>query len=244
MKLKFFKIGVFVLSFMWVVFGIGSFYANANNNEVIINTLNLKESVKRIKFDLKYPEIKVSNEHVQNKINVLLKQGIYDFKKYLEDIYNEAISMYSEEIVKNSKSFNYEGTSNFEYEVVNGVLSIRMVFTQFTGGAHPMTYMKSYNFDLKSGNILKLEEIFNDNGKRVYKEIIDNEIKDKINGNPDNYFIDEFKGVNENTQYYLTKDGVVVFFQLYELAPYSAGIPEFKIPYEIFKDKLNIGNLK
>lgn len=244
MKLKFFKIGVFVLSFMWVVFGIGSFYARANNNEVVVSTLNLKESVKSIKFDLKYPEIKISNEHVQNKINVLLKQEMYNFKKYLEDIYNETVSMYSEEIIKNSNSFDYEGHSNFEYQVVNEVLSIRMVFSQFTGGAHPMTYMKSYNFDLKTGNILKIGDIFNNDGKKVYKEIVDNEIKSKINENPDNYFVDEFKGINENTQYYLTKDGVVIFFQLYELAPYSSGIPEFKIPYSFFEDKLNINNLK
>lgn len=240
LKSKFFKIGVFVLSFMLVIFGIGSFYVKASNNEVTVKTLSLKESVKSISFDLKYPEVKISNDHVQNKVNASLKQGIYDFKKYLEDVYNEATSMYSDKIVKTSSSFNYEGSSNFEYEVVNGFLSVRMMFTQFTGGAHPMTYMKSYNFDLKSGDSLNIEEIFNEDGKKVYKDIIDKEIKDKINNNPDIYFADEFKGVNENTQYYLTKDGVVVFFQLYELAPYSAGIPEFKISYDLLKDKLSI----
>ena len=30
----------------------------------------------------------------------------------------------------------------------------------------------------------------------------------------------------------MTPDGLVVFFQLYELAPYAWGFPQFKVPYE------------
>ena len=65
-----------------------------------------------------------------------------------------------------------------------------------------------------------------------------------MNESPENYFIDVFKGIGDNVQYYLTKDDIVIFFQLYEIAPYSAGIPEFKIPYSVFKDELIIDNLK
>lgn len=244
MKSKFFKPGVLALSSLLIAVSIGSLNVNASDIDVSIKTLSVRENFKNIDFNLEYPEVKVGNEHVQNKINALLKQGVYDFKKYLEDVYNETASMYPEEIVKNAGAFAYEGSSNYEFQVVGNVLSVKVMFTQYTGGAHPMTYAKVYNFDLKTGNSLEIEDIFNENGKKVYRELINNQVMSKISENPENYFVEEFRGVNENTQYYLTKEGINVIFQLYELAPYSAGMPEFKIPYELFKDKLNINNLK
>ena len=107
-----------------------------------------------------------------------------------------------------------------------------------------MAFVKNYNFDLNTGEVLKIEDIFNEEGKKNYKEVIDKIILDKMNESPENYFIDDFKGIGDNVQYYLTKDDIVIFFQLYEIAPYSAGIPEFKIPYSVFKDELIIDNLK
>ena len=47
-----------------------------------------------------------------------------------------------------------------------------------------------------------------------------------------------FKGVNENQAYYLNRDGIIVYFQQYEIAPYSSGIREFKIPYGELKEGL------
>jgi hypothetical protein len=40
--------------------------------------------------------------------------------------------------------------------------------------------------------------------------------------------------VNENLKvnnFYLTKEGVVIYFQQYDIAPYSSGLPTFVIPY-------------
>mgnify|MGYP005795289675 CR=1 FL=1 len=246
MKLSIFKFGGFILIFMLLTlcFGLNFSFAKVNNKGIVVNTLNLKENNKRIEFDFKYPEVKMGNEHVQNKINILIKGDIYEFKKYIEDIYNESINIYPEEIVKTSPSFNYKGMSTFEYEIVDNILSLRVTLIQFTGGAHPMAFVKNYNFDLNTGEVLKIEDIFNEEGKKNYKEVIDKIILDKMNESPENYFIDDFKGIGDNVQYYLTKDDIVIFFQLYEIAPYSAGIPEFKIPYSVFKDELIIDNLK
>lgn len=234
MRLNIFKYGVFI--FLLFVLGFSVKISSAKVSKgIIVNTINLNENTKSINFDLKYPEVKLKNEQAQNKINILIKENIYEFKKYIEDIYNESLSMY-----QNTMNFTYEGSSDFEYEIIDNILSIKMSFSQFTGGPHPMVLIKDYNFDLNTGNILKLGDLFNENGKKIYKNVIDGIIKEKINENPDNYFPDEFKGVNENTSYYLTEKGIVIFFQLYEIAPYSSGIIEFKIPYSEFKESLSI----
>ncbi|MFA7078597.1 MAG: RsiV family protein [Syntrophomonas sp.] len=40
----------------------------------------------------------------------------------------------------------------------------------------------------------------------------------------------------ENQSYYIQNGVLVVYFSQYEIAPYAAGIPEFKIPLSNFQD--------
>ena len=238
MRLNIFKYGIFTL-FLCVFVAVTLVklpFAKNDDQKIVVNTNVLNEESKNINFNLKYPEVKLSNAHIQNKINIQIKEDIYEFKKYIEDVYKESESIFSDEL--NAIPFKYEGFSSFEYEVVDNVLSLRLTLTHFTGGAHPMTFIKEYNFDLSSGNVLKLSDIFNKD--ETYNMVIDNFIRDKFKENPENYFVDEFKGVTKDTEYYLTKDNLVIFFQLYEIAPYSAGIPEFKIPYSNFGNSLKL----
>lgn len=241
LKARFSKIGVVVLVFMFAVvaFKLSTPNAKDTNKSVDVATKTLKEDHKDLSFDASYPEVNLQDEHVKNKINNTLKQSVYDFKNYIENSYKEASSLYANE--GSSNPIAYEGKTTFTYTLVGNVLSVRMEYFQYTGGAHPTTYVGTYNFDLKDGKNLKLDEIFNDNGKKEYKDLIDNQIRSVISQNPEKYFADEFKGVGENTQYYLTKDGVKIAFQLYEIAPYSSGLPEFEVPYSTIKDKLAIG---
>jgi len=34
--------------------------------------------------------------------------------------------------------------------------------------------------------------------------------------------------------FYLVPDGIVIYFQQYEIAPYASGIPQFTIPYSAY----------
>ncbi|WP_044035456.1 DUF3298 and DUF4163 domain-containing protein [Candidatus Arthromitus sp. SFB-rat-Yit] len=211
-----------------------------NSDNINVKTLEIKEDLNGINFDLKYPEIEYADKSVKDKINTSLKDQILEFKQYIEDIYKEFISSVPKELVENSLSSKFIGMSDFEYEIVDCILSVRLNLIQFTGGAHPMTYRRDFNFDLRTGNVLKFGDLFNEEGKKTYKDKVDSFIKNIINNNPDDYFPNEFKGIGDNVQYYLTKDNIVIFYQLYELAPYSSGIPEFKIPYSLFEGDIKI----
>lgn len=213
------------------------------NDNINVKTLEIKEDLNGVSFDLKYPEIDYVDKSIKDKINTSLKDQVLEFKQYIEDIYNEFISYTPKELVENSLSSKFTGMSDFEYEIVDGILSVRLNLIQFTGGAHPMTYRRDFNFDLKTGNVLKFGDLFNEEGKKTYKDKVDSLIRNIINENPDDYFSNEFKGIGDNVQYYLTKENIVIFYQLYELAPYSAGIPEFKIPYSFFEGNIRVNPL-
>ncbi|GAG64710.1 unnamed protein product [marine sediment metagenome] len=70
-----------------------------------------------------------------------------------------------------------------------------------------------------------------------YLKIINQEIKRQIKLNPEAYFDDGvvFQSISEEQPFYLIEDGMVIYFGLYEIAPYSSGIRYFKISFSLFE---------
>ena len=48
----------------------------------------------------------------------------------------------------------------------------------------------------------------------------------------------DFYSIKDNQKFYIQDKSIVIFFDLYEIAPYAAGIPEFPIDIEKIKDNL------
>ncbi|HBF4863801.1 TPA: DUF3298 domain-containing protein, partial [Clostridioides difficile] len=85
-----------------------------------------------------------------------------------------------------------------------------------------------------------LMDLFKDNTK--YKEVIDEEIKRQIaeleKKDEENIGIYNFKGIKENQNFYLQDDNLVIYFDLYDITPYAAGIPEFSINKKLISSML------
>ena len=45
---------------------------------------------------------------------------------------------------------------------------------------------------------------------------------------------EKIKGINEKQRYFIRGDDLVIYYELYDIAPYVAGIPEFNISLEKF----------
>lgn len=111
----------------------------------------------------------------------------------------------------------------------------------YTGGAHGNTERYSNTWNLKTGNIMKLKQLFLcvPNYKQRMIKAINSSIKGQSIIGKSGYFEDYKQNVtkefNENN-FYLSPNGVIVFFQQYEIAPYSSGIPQFLLPFDIMKE--------
>ena len=209
-------------------------------NNIQVKDKILEENTDKYKVDVKYPLLLG-----ENKVLEEINKNIEDFTlswvrnvKLLGEEFNKEYEKEGKEIPKVEADSFYECFYNSE------IISIPMTYYEYTGGAHGLTIKISYNYNLKTGEILTLNNLFKDDFN--YNEIIDKFIREEILKEPTLYF-DEgelFKGVDEKQAYYLSKDGIVIYFQQYEIAPYSSGIREFKIPYEILKEglKYNINN--
>ena len=95
----------------------------------------------------------------------------------------------------------------------------------------------NYNFDLLTGNRIYLKDIFNKNVD--YLKVITDYINYKVNQNKDNYYSDANINVPDDQAFYLTDDGILIYFGVDEIAPESFGIPKFKMEFSKFAPYIN-----
>ena len=90
---------------------------------------------------------------------------------------------------------------------------------------------------------MQIKDIFKENFN--YKDVINNEISRQISKDPDRYFTgkDGFNGINDNQNFYIKNGTLVVYFGLYEIAPYASGISEFIISNKLLEGNFNYGKI-
>ncbi len=204
-----------------------------------IQTKVINKSNKYIKANLKIPVLVVENKEIENKINKKIEEDIMNF---YDNSFEESES-YFDDFPESEMQF----VVSSEYEIKKNnkqIISLLVKYYKYSGGAHGIYEYVPYNIDVTSGDIFKLQDIFKQNTN--YKQMIDKEIKKQVkelnikNQLPeDSDQLYTFQEIKENQKFYLIDNKLVVFFDLYEIAPYVAGIPEFSIGEEILKDMID-----
>lgn len=185
-----------------------------------------------LKEDIKMPQLINGNdkkkiELINNRINNDIFPKIEEAEKTAKEYFGG--------LNKEKPSFSYEIYSMYTAtKDNNSIVSLYNDYYEFLGGAHGMTTRTSYTIDKRQEKLLTLKELFTEGYN--YTDAINKEIKAEINKNPENYFDsgEIFKGINENQSFYIEDDNLVIYYQLYDLAPYVFGFPEFKIPLKLF----------
>ena len=221
-------------------------------NHSYVGQVNIYKTSEFFKYNITYPVLKLYDKNVYHdiydryviiNINNEICEEVMAFKNNIkkqaiayEKMYTENLSKSNEEYIK----YQYEVYINDEVTYDrNNIMSIAITKYQFTGGAHGMTYLDTYNYNLLNGDRLTLEHMFKSGVD--YKEIVNKFITEEINDNPEEYFKgdERFKGIGENQPFYIDEDGIVVYFGLYEIAPYYVGMPKFKLKFDEFDKYLN-----
>ena len=212
---------IFILSFSF-----SAIFAEPTET-VKVTEKQITSQTEKLNTNLKIPQIEgMKNKVLQAKLNAEFMKTIMQFKNDIQKQANEG------------DRFPYEAYATYFVSYnKNNVLSLTIELYSYTGGAHGITIRKSYNIDLNSGKNLPLNDLFKKGYN--YQDIINKEIKRQIDGAPEGYFFkDQFKTIKEDQPYYLTNDGIIICFELYEIAPYATGFPEFLISYEMLKEGL------
>lgn len=186
-----------------------------------------------LKYHIEYPYID-SGSYLSGveKFNTYNKELALELKNKIEkQLYKDAINTYKYNKEHGYPTMVYEVYKSLKITLNRGQLvSLYLDEYMFSGGAHGNTVRTSQTWNLGNGKIIKLYELFKEPYflLEIFKSI-DSQIRD----NADKYFEDACSLVLEtfNPQnYYLTTEKeVIIYFQEYDIAPYSSGIPIFEV---------------
>lgn len=168
-------------------------------------------------LDIDYPKIvRMGNTQAQQRMNDDIKNLVDRMIKEQGYLQNPNITMWGSYEVKTNE---------------RGVLSINLINDAYSGGAHGLTRMHGLTFDINTGTMYQLKDLFkpNSNYQKILSDIVRKQIKDR-----NIFLLGSFIGIKPNQDFYIGDKALVLYFQLYELTSYAFGFPSFPISvYEI-----------
>jgi hypothetical protein len=207
---------------------------------------SIKENNKELMYeiDVQYPQVTGGNNPNFEKFNQLVRaiatKKVAEFKKDMQP--------------KEGDEPRPEGSMGSDigmgYDVAlarDDLISIEFaVGSYYQGAAHPNTFTETVNYDLKNGKQLKLSDLFKPGAKYLQAlaaySIADlkKQSKAKEDALPD----DEIQnGAGPTVQNYrswkITRKGVGINFDPYQVGPYAAGPWYVLVPYANLKDVIN-----
>lgn len=197
------------------------------------------DGVQMLSASVLYPEVALDgNAAAQDGVNLRIRAQVGQFERYLsEDLYRRAVQEYRDS-KQNDFPFRMFGAA-LEYQVTynrNCHFSVYSDRYEYTGGAHGLTTRASNTWSLETGHTVSLGSFFlpgTDYRRTVLDEIF-HQADRNMQQTPGIYF-DDYRSLIRQyfdpRRYYLTPDGAAVYFQQYEIAPYSSGIIVFTVPY-------------
>ncbi|ATO49017.1 WG repeat-containing protein [Brevibacillus laterosporus] len=169
-----------------------------------------------------YPQIEgMANKAAQEQVNKRLK-GLSQIKP----------------IDQNAQlDYNYFGDFSVDF-FNNQLVQLKLLGYNYPfGAAHGMPTQIYTPIDLVTGQFYTLPDLFKPTSN--YVKVLSDIIGQKIKTDPQYSYVfpDTYKGIAPNQPFYIKEDALYIYFAPYEIAPYVAGFPTFRIP---FKDIMSI----
>ncbi|HNX29297.1 MAG TPA: DUF3298 and DUF4163 domain-containing protein [Syntrophomonadaceae bacterium] len=209
------------------------FFTTVNN--IVIEDEMQYDGVTLLTYRIQYPEFKSDNyKKSLTVINKYYKSRAMEYQQYIEtDLYQMAVEQYLDDIKNGFPVRVFAADDSYEITYNKAcILSLYFDRYEFTGGAHGNTIRTSQTWNLQTSQIIKLSELFD--CLFDYRTYIKDQVIKQIEQNPDIYF-DNYEELVEQTfdvnNFYCTPQGVIIYFQQYDIAPYASGIREFLLPY-------------
>ena len=215
----------------------------ALSGDVDLVSKQIKESNKKLMYEIaaQYPQLTGGNNPNFEKFNqaarALVTKEVAGFKK---DSAPEEGQERPEGSMGNDLDIGYEVAL-----AQDDLISVEFnVGSYYMGAAHPNTFSTVINYDLKNGKQLKLGDLFKPGSK--YLQAIANyciaDLKKQANEKGlDNEGIEGGAAASpKNYQSWtITRRGVGINFDAYQVGPYAAGPQFVLVPYSALKDVIN-----
>lgn len=211
------------------------------NVNVLLSDTLFYENEPILLYKVNYPKFQSNlRSDFVHRINSFYEENAKQFIDYVKNtLYPQAV-----------KEYHYRKENNYPVIPYEAVVTYRITYMMeyyislytdqyiFTAGAHGNTIRSSETWDIGKRRMMQLSDFFPHNPdyrNDIISFIID-DIKEQLKEPDaqgtffDTYEEDVKKTFDENN-FYLTKNGIIIYFQQYDIAPYSSGIQQFLIPF-------------
>jgi hypothetical protein len=128
---------------------------------------------------------------------------------------------------------DYSYTGDFSIEFFKKQLLVLELdgYEYYFGAAHGMPTKVYPHIDLVSGRFYSLKDLFKKDSD--YVKVLSDIIEEQIKNNEEYSYVfpDSYKGIRADQPFYVNEKALYIYFDPYEIAPYAAGFPTFKIPF-------------
>lgn len=179
-------------------------------------------------YDITYPQFSgIANLPAEEKIN----QAMVDLASRFA--VEAGLIKAAEEKVPPVPGHIKRYTALMKYEMryqSDNLLSFTVIQYIFAGGAHSSTVQQGFTYDLTTGEQLAFADLYRFD--EMTRQAIDKQIQDQIEQKEIPIF-QPYSGVSHKPSFFINHQGQpVIFFQQYEIGPYSIGIQEFVVHTE------------
>lgn len=171
-------------------------------------------------------------------------------KEYRQDL--EPMYLEDEKNQEDSESIGawysyYKGIEGHVQQYEKNLLIYRVDYNEYTGGAHGI-YMTTYlNMDLLQLRPIRLDDIFIEESKDELTDLLWKQLMDDHGAKTREELEDMGYGstgeIAPTENFYLEKDGITFFYNVYEITPYSMGTVQVKLSYDVMAHLLGSNSI-
>ena len=221
------------------------------SNGVEIVSRQIKEKNKKLKYEINvvYPQLSGSVDPNFEKLNQtvrsLMTRKVSGFKKEMTP---SAEDETPPTLPDETPSESLGSDIDIGYTVAlakDDLISIEFTISSYSAGAaHPNSYTDVVNFDLKNGKLLKLADLFQPGSKYLQTlstysiQALKKQAKEGGDTMPDEGWIKRGAGpeLANYDNWTITKKGLGITFDPYQVAAYAAGPQRVVVPYSALKE--------
>jgi len=186
--------------------------------------------------------VRVSEEKYSPNINYLVYypvlENMADLKKEadINAKFKEMWTGITTQSIKPSDilDYNYESGFSVEFSRKDLLVLAETGYSYAFGAAHGMPVMNHVHVDVRTGGFYELENLFLDdsNYTGILTEIVRNQITEVSDPDGAINWLDSYEGIKPDHKFYITENGLNLYFDPYEIAPYAVGFPTFMITFD------------
>jgi len=224
-------------------------------SETAMNTVIEKtETYKNIecKISIKYPKLETIKKEcsidLQNELNNKILSSIGSIEEQSKSLDTVSEDFYKA-FLANAKDMEALGYRPQPFELIveasyveslKGLIVVRILVMEYTGGAHPNTFVSFWNYDLAKQKELQIFDIVKKEKLKELETIAEPYFK-KLKGIKDGETYTEAGYFWDTNKFQLPENfgsginGLIFHYNQYEIASYAIGQTEFTIPWEELK---------